>query len=632
MSDVFVSYKAEDRARLRPLVDALQADGLSVWWDARIGGADDWRETIARELDEARCVIVAWSKRSTGSEGHFVRDEATRALRRGTYLAVCIDKVDPPLGFGESQAIPLNGWKGDRTNARYQAVLSAARKVAAGERHVPRAFAVHEAPISRRALIAGGAAAATAAGIGGWLLFNPTRAGASGSIAVLPFANLSGDPAQTYFSDGMAEELRSALARIPQLQVVGRTSSEVVRDADAIIAAKKLRVANIVTGSVRQSPATIRIGAQLVNGETGVERWSQNYDRAPGDALQIQTSIAESVAGALSVQFGVAEKAVLTLGGNTNVATRDLYFKAVAIRRSSDGAPAQRRALALLDAAIELDPRYAAAHALRSVQLRSLASQYADSPDDSRSGLEQAVRAARQAVRLAPQYAPSYSALGRAQLDQLDFAGAFDQYRRAYRLAPGDVEVLFAFASALSWAGKREQSLSLADRAEKLDPLNPTSLIVKADCLFSARRYDDAADLARQALVMAPDRTNGLLILVFSLLLLGRKKQTLAALNRLPAGDWKRLYAAAIVLARMGGRTAADRALTDFTAIDNGIFGLQFAQIRAQRNEIDQAFRALDEAWATRDPGLATIRVDPFLDPLRSDPRFFAVVKKLKLP
>ena len=101
MSDVFISYKAEDRPRVRPLVEALEAEGLAVWWDEQVGGGEAWRESIERELDAAGCVIVVWSKRSTGPEGRFVRDEASRAARRRTYLPVRIDKVDPPLGFGE---------------------------------------------------------------------------------------------------------------------------------------------------------------------------------------------------------------------------------------------------------------------------------------------------------------------------------------------------------------------------------------------------------------------------------------------------------------------------------------------------------------------------------------------------
>jgi serine/threonine-protein kinase len=99
MWDVFISYKAEDRPRVEPLVDALEGEGLSVWWDARVTGGEAWREAIAEHLEAARCVIVVWSKRSTSPEGRFVRDEASRAQQRGTYLPITIDKVQPPLAF-----------------------------------------------------------------------------------------------------------------------------------------------------------------------------------------------------------------------------------------------------------------------------------------------------------------------------------------------------------------------------------------------------------------------------------------------------------------------------------------------------------------------------------------------------
>ncbi len=184
MSDVFVSYKAEDRTRVRPLVEALEADGLSVWWDAHIGGGDEWRETIARNLDDARCVVVVWSKRSIGPEGHFVRDEATRALRRHAYLPVRIDKVDPPLGFGETQAISLAGWKGNRSDPRYLSVLAGAQAMLG---LAPVSRGADGRGIDRRMVVGGGAALAAAAAAGGWLLMKPGTASAN-SIAVLPFA------------------------------------------------------------------------------------------------------------------------------------------------------------------------------------------------------------------------------------------------------------------------------------------------------------------------------------------------------------------------------------------------------------------------------------------------------------
>jgi len=125
MADVFVSYKAEDRRRVQPLVQALQAEGLSVWWDEHIGVGDAWRETIERQLNEAKTVVVVWSKRSVGPEGGFVREEATRAQKRGVYVPVLIDAVMPPLGFGESQATSLKNWHGNRSDPHYRAFLDA---------------------------------------------------------------------------------------------------------------------------------------------------------------------------------------------------------------------------------------------------------------------------------------------------------------------------------------------------------------------------------------------------------------------------------------------------------------------------------------------------------------------------
>jgi len=129
MSDVFISYKAEDRRRVQPLVQALQADGLSVWWDEHIGAGDEWRQTIEKQLDSAKCVVVIWSKRSVGEDGQFVRDEAARAQKRHIYVPITIDEVRIPLGFGESQATSLRGWRGNRSDSRYQAMLAAVHRI-----------------------------------------------------------------------------------------------------------------------------------------------------------------------------------------------------------------------------------------------------------------------------------------------------------------------------------------------------------------------------------------------------------------------------------------------------------------------------------------------------------------------
>ena len=128
MSDVFVSYKREDRARVKPLVDALAAEGLSVWWDVGIEGGSAWRQSIQEALDAARCVVVVWSASSVGPGGEFVHDEAGIAKSWGIYQPVVIDDVTPPLGFGQVQALPLVGWRGRRVDHRFQDVVRAARR------------------------------------------------------------------------------------------------------------------------------------------------------------------------------------------------------------------------------------------------------------------------------------------------------------------------------------------------------------------------------------------------------------------------------------------------------------------------------------------------------------------------
>src|SRR5438067_4090625 len=420
MADVFISYKAEDRRRIQPLVQALQADGFSVWWDEHIGAGDAWRETIEQQLDGARCVLVIWSKRSVGPEGQFVRAEASRAQRRGVYVPVLIDPVEPPLGFGESQATSLRGWHGNPSDLRYQAVLTAVRRNVGGKRRaspspLPRAH------IDRRTMIAGGTvAAAGIAGAGAWALLKPGSANAAGdSVAVLPFENLSGNPAQAYFSDGIAEEIRSALARISGLKVVGRTSSEAVRNDDAATAAKKLGVANILTGSVRQSASTIRINAELIDGRSGIDRWSQGYDRSPGDAIKIQTDIAENVAGALSAALGRAAKAAIAIGGTSNAAAQDLYLKAKAQLKADDSEASLRTGISLLDSAIALDPKFADAYAHKAFALTDLDGYFTPKGSRFEPGFTQAAAVAEQAISLAADLATGHMALASIRLNQL---------------------------------------------------------------------------------------------------------------------------------------------------------------------------------------------------------------------
>jgi serine/threonine-protein kinase len=631
MADVFISYKAEDRRRVQPLVRALQADGYSVWWDEHIGTGDEWRQMIERELEHARCVIVIWSKGSVGPDGHFVRDEASRAQRRHVYVPVLIDPVEPPLGFGESQATSLKGWKGDRSDVRYAAVLAAVQRIVGEPSAAP--LEPPGKPVSRRTVLAGGAVATVAVlGAGGWTLLKPTSASAaSDSIAILPFANLSGDPAKAYFSDGIAEEIRTALARIGGLTVIGRTSSEAVRNDDAPTAAKKLHVDNILTGSVRQSPSTIRITAELIDGRTGADKWSQDYDRAPGDAIKIQTDIARQVTNALRAALGNVERE-LTIGGTSNPAAHDQYLKAIAVYQSGHSQSNFEQALRLAGSAIRLDPNYADAYALEAAALVELTGSYAMTSDDFVRGFARAEEAARRAVQLQPGLVAGHLSLARVFNSQLKFDQSLAQFQVAAQTGRSSADFLMEYANFLCQLGSADRALDFARRAVGLDPLNPRALGIQATALFIGGHYPETITTARRILEISPGRAPTLRIIGDALFLLGKPEEAEAEYAKIPADDLFRLTSEAIVAARTGKLDESDRALARIRELYGDAASAQYADIYAQRGESGKAFAALDQALDVRDPGIAWILGDPFLVPIRKDPRFAALVRKLNFP
>ncbi len=631
-TDVFISYKAEDRTRLRPLVAALEAEGFSVWWDTHIGGGAHWREDIQEHLDAAKCVIVVWSKRSVGVEGDFVRDEASRARKRGAYLPVRLDPVEPPLGFGEVQAISLKGWKGDRSDPRFLAVAEAVRRRIAGE-DIAHVVLDHHGPIvSRRNLVAGGAgiAAVMAAG-GSWLFLRSAPANAK-RIAVLPFDNLSGDASQAYFSEGIAEELRSALSRIG-LQVIGRASSDAVKDLDTKVIASKLGVANILTGSVRRSSQMIRISAQLVGGGDGVQRWEETYDRAPGDEIKIQTDIATNVAQSLSIALGQAGKAALSLGGTTDSTAQDLYLRAAALYKNDTGEDAVREAVELLDAAIARDPNYANAFRMKANFLEYLATSYSKNADEMTRGKDAAEAAARRAIAIAPRLGAAYAELAGIEEDRFNFDKAQQFMRQAMALSPGDPKVI-STSMYVRWyvCGQPDKALSLADHLAELNPLTPTSYSVRSAILIDLRRYDEAIQAARKSLELAAGREWPHQLIGDSLILMNRPDEAQKEFKFVAPSDLYRLRSEAIISARARDMNAVDRIVSQMRTLFADAAMFQYAQIYAQSRQLDRAFEALEKGLEVKDPGVTGVRTDPFLDPVRRSPRYLALVKKIRFP
>lgn len=629
-TDVFVSYNAEDRRRVARLVEALEAEGLSVWWDARIGGGAHWRDDIQQHLDAARCVVVVWTRHSIGRDGNFVRDEAAHAQRRGVYLPVCLDAVEPPLGFGEVQALPLRGWTGARSDPRFRGLADAVRSCVSGG-YADNEFHFDESLVTRRTLMAAAAAVAIAGVAGGaWWLRSPKSADEK-RIAVLPFENLSGDPQQAYFGEGVAEELRGALARIG-LQVIGRTSSDAVKDMDIKTAASKLRVATLLTGTVRRSSDLIRVSVQLVDGSNGVERWSQNYDRPPGDSIKIQTDIASKVAQALSITLGNAGRAALTLGGTSDTGAQDLYLRARELRFEVRDDQALRSAVDLLDAAIARDPNYADAYRLKADLLEKLAVTGATTPADIADELAQAEAAAKQAITHEPRLGSAYAELAAIQADGFQFAEAVESMRRALELSPEDPTVMAEASFFLQQFGDPHQALALLDRVIARDPLLGINHVYRGQVFFTLRQYPAAIADYRQAIELAPKVVRFHAFIGDSLLLMNRPAEAKREYDTQPADDILRLTGEAMIAARSRDVGTTERIIARMRELFGDASSYQYAQIYAQAGNANRAFAEFDDAVRAKDSGLLLLKRDPFVDPIRGDPRYGALLKRLNFP
>ena len=627
-SRIFVSYARADRPRVARIVAALEAAGHEVWWDALMEGGAAFARSIETALDKADAVVVVWSATSIASD--WVRDEAAHARDRGRLVPVSLDGAHAPLGFRQYHAIALADGRGEPGAIEIEALLRAV--AAASGREAPaRPARPPTAKPSRRGVLAAGVGAglaAVAAG-GGYLAWKGGlfSGAAPNSVAVLPFRNLSGDPAQSYFSDGLAEEVRQALSRNSRLQVLAPTSSETARNssAGAIAIAARLGVAFLLEGSVRRAGDTVRIAAELVDGRTGFSRWSDSFDRKLADVFAVQSEISDTVAQAMSAQLATMKPG---LGGTASVAAYDDYLKGLQQFHLDTGAVSNRAALAAFDAAIAADPNYAAAHAARSKALAVVANE--DAKADQLRGLyDAAIAAARRAGQLAPDLADAQLALGDALFfGRLDVRGARDPYDRARALGSGDANILMAVSFYDALAARSVDATTAIDRALVLDPLNPRVFRTAAWIAFAARRYAQTIAPMRRALALNPNIVAAHAGIGGALLMLDRLDEARDEYQAEPLAPFK-LSGLAIVDHRLSREASAQAAFAKLKA-DLGDSALyQQAQVLAQWGRRDAALAVLEKARAVGDGGLIYTRSDPLLDPLRADARFARLLRGL---
>ncbi len=475
-------------------------------------------------------------------------------------------------------------------------------------------------------LHAGTATAALPATVRGAIADAPRPVAPAHSISVLPFVNLSGDPAQDYFSDGLSEELRSTLASFSELQVAARTSSAALKGSDARTMGARLGVAYVLEGSVRREGDVLRITAGLIEVSTGFQRWQQTFDRKLTDAFAVESDIATQVGNALKVRL-LTPANPRGRGGTADPVALDAYLHGRQQYDLVGDEATYLRALASFDTAIAADPDYAAAHAGRARTLIALANQFSHG-DLMRARYDAALTAAQRAVKIAPTLADAYSALGFARYNRLDFAGASAAYDKAKQLSSGDADQLVRFGLFKARMGSFPTAHAALDHAAALDPLNPRVPKAQASVYQAERRYNDAIAAATRALALNPTMSGANGAIGDAWLMLGDLAQARAAYDREPQA-LTRVPGLAVVLHRLGQDPLAKQTLAGLveTGGDNTLY--QQAQVYAQTGDGGAALDALERAYQAGDTGLVLMRNDPMLDPVRGDPRLKALLAKL---
>ncbi len=456
------------------------------------------------------------------------------------------------------------------------------------------------------------------------------------SIAVLPMVNSTGDPANEYFSDGMSEEFISSLSRLPDLKVVGRTSSFQFKGKtdDSKSIGEKLGVYYLLEGSVRKSADRVRIAVALIKSGDGANVWSETYDRELKDIFALQSEIAGAVAKELKVALlgSNGQTAPLTTAAtpsNQNVeAYKDLLQgNFYSYRRTAED---NRKAIGYYEEAIRLDPRYALAYAKLSYSAERLATRFGGlAPTEKAELIAKARAAAGKALELDSNLADAHLAEGAILSDvDYDFAAAEAELRRALELAPQNAAATSNLATLLSYLDRLDEAVALEQRAIALEPLRTASYFNLALYLTLLGRYDEAELAVRKAIALQPQSAQSYSQLAIIQILRGKAGAAVELAKQETDPFW-RTYALALAHFANGDRAEADAALKKLIDENGDESGSQIAIVYALRKEPEKMFEWLEHAWTTHDTGVTELLNDPFLRAYKDDPRFIAFAQKV---
>jgi TolB-like protein len=453
------------------------------------------------------------------------------------------------------------------------------------------------------------------------------------SIAVLPFDNLSRDPDNAFFAEGVQDEILTRLAKVADLKVIARTSTQKFKSAPENLPdiAKQLGVLNILEGSVQKANDQVRVNVQLVNAMTNAHLWAEIYDRKLTDIFAVESDIAKTIADTLQAKLTGSEKQMMASQPTTDTTANEFYHKGRSLweKRTGDNIP---KAIEFYGQAIARDPNYALAYAGLANAYVLLPFYTATRRADSYT---KAKEAALKALQLDPSVAEAHVALGKLNFFHMDLAGSMREYQRAIELKPNSATAhqWFSNDSLVSY-GRFDEAIAEGRRAVELDPL---SVVINADLgltFYLSRRYDDAIGQLRKTLAIDPTSFYAHYNLGIALQLKGDLSAAISEYEKA-----KQLSDDSYVMALLGAakglagdKKAAEQALKNLDQIfqNQDVDEYSRALLFLSLNNKEEALRSVERAVAARDgSSLTWIKVDPLLDPLRGDPRFEALVEKV---
>ena len=550
---------------------------------------------IEERLGAAKAVLVLWS--ADAAKSQWVRSEADAARNAGTLVQISLDGMMPPMPFNQIHCAALDNWDGDPNAAGWRKVYDSVAELV-GRTKVDAAAKVPPVGLS---------------------------------ICVLPFANVSNDTNQEYFSDGITEDLILGLSQISTLSVVARNTSFAFkgRPVEITAIAPHLRVSHFVEGSVRKAGNRVRITAQLIDATTGHHLWAERFDRELTDVFAIQDEISEAIVSKLKVKLLPGE-----LDPPRYVPDAKAYEATLKARHCwNRGTEASlHEAMALFREAIAHDPDYARPYAGLADAFVLLGNHTYVEPEVAYA---QAREAAERALSIDPKLADAHASLGLiAFVHDWNAAQAGQHLRTAVELDPASPMARHHLSRLLSATAQHGDAISHARTAVKIDPLSLAATVQVANALDIAGRADEALEVLEKAGGLFPNEFRIYYKLVFVFASLGRAQDSLAAAHDAVRVGGRTMFA----LGALGyanataGRTAEARAIAEemeVAAADRYVCPFDIAAIYSAMGENDAAIRWLHKALEMRDHAMLFAAVDPALEQLHGDPRFTDIVQQI---